>query len=123
MVDVLVLRTIVFVLVGLGGGEVVVVVVEVRVCHGGQRREEVLEEVVVAGHVKALVLNSMLHPPYRQSASQGAIKVAVGIDAGHPHGLRTVLTKAQSVNWHVLPHPRFCIVRVTVGQGVTSGAP
>lgn len=49
--------TVVLVLVGLA-----VVVVEVRVGRGGQRRVvEVVE--VVAGQVKALVLNSMLHPP------------------------------------------------------------
>lgn len=44
---VLALHTVVLVLVGLGGGEQVVVLVEIQVCHGGQRQEEVVKMVEV----------------------------------------------------------------------------
>lgn len=44
---VLALHTVVLVLVGLGGGgQEVVVLVEIQVCHGGQRQEEEVVKVV-----------------------------------------------------------------------------
>jgi len=44
------------------------------------------------------------------------MRVAVGIDAGQPHGFRIVVTKLQSPAPQSLRHPRFCIVLVAVGQ-------
>lgn len=47
------------------------------------------------------------------------MRVAVGISAGQPQGLRRVVTKLQSSYSHSFRHPRFCMVLVAVGQ--TSG--
>jgi hypothetical protein len=89
-----------------------VVVVDVVVGRGGHLRVLVL----VAAQGRALVRNSISHPWYGHSASQGAMSVAVGTVDGHPHGLRIVLRKAQSLSGHSLRHPRFWIVRVAVGH-------
>lgn len=99
---------------------VLLVVVDRRVV-GRQRRVD--DEVVVgAAHVSWAVRNSMSQPWYGHAASQGAISVAVGMAVGQPHGLRIVVVKLQSVKGHSLPHPRFWIVFVAVGQMTDSWA-
>lgn len=70
------------------------VVLLVVVLIGGRR---VRDELVVVGHANALVRKLMSHPPYGQSASQGAMRVAVGIVAGQPQGFLIVVTKLQSL--------------------------
>ena len=75
-----------------------------------------LRVLLVVGQATVLVRNSMPHPWYGHDASQGTASVAVGIFAGQPHGLRSVVVKLQSVKGHSLRHPRFWMVRVAVGQ-------
>ena len=93
------------------GVEVVVRREEVVVGRG-QRR---VDEVGVIGQGRGNVWNSMSHPWYGHSASHGAMSVAVG-RVEQPQGLRIVVWRLQSENGHVLPQPRFWIVRVAVGQ-------
>lgn len=70
----------------------------------------------VVGQASCEVRNSMPQPWYGQSASQGSMRLAVGMAAGQPQGLRNVDVKLQSENWHSLRQFRFCNVRVAVGQ-------
>lgn len=88
-------------------GRTVVVVV------GGICRRVLL---VVLAHVRDVVRNSIPQPWYGHEASQGTASVAVGIEAGQPQGLRSVVVKLQSVKGHSTPHARFWTVRVAVGQ-------
>lgn len=90
-----------------------VVDVDVRRVVGGQRRVELL---VGVGHAACVDRNSMSHPMYGHGASHGAMSVAVGMAAGQPQGLRSVVVKLQSEKAHSLRHARFCIVTVAVGQ-------
>ena len=64
----------------------------------------------------------MSQPWYGQSASHGAMSVAVGIGDGQLQGLTMVVWNVQSERAQVLWQLRFCMVRVAVGQLTASGA-
>ena len=89
---------------GDDGGDAVLVlrVVDVRVGRGGRQ-------------ASFLVRYTTSHPALGQSPPQGATSVAVGIEAGHPQPLVTVVTSRQSLSqsW---AQPGFTMDLVMVGQ-------
>ncbi len=105
-------------------GVVVVEVVRRIVEEVVHRRVEVVVGVDggVVGQGRNPVRKSMSHPWYGQSASQGAMSVAVGSVAGQPHGFWMVVWNVQSDIAHALWQLRFWIVRVAVGQTACTSA-
>lgn len=75
--------------------------------------------VVVVGQASLLVRKTTSHPSYGQAAPQGASSVAVGMAAGQPQGLATVVTSRQlpSQAWE---QAGLTIDLVTVGQAMSA---
>lgn len=103
-VTMLVVTTVLLVLVDV---DVVVLVLVLRVGRPGRRRldvEDVDVEVGSTGQGWFSVANSAWQPAYGQSTPHGAMRVAVGTFAGHPHGFWIVEKNVQSEEPHLLVH-------------------
>lgn len=106
----------------------VVVVVRLRVVGvrvGGAGVVVVVDVVVVdTRQGRFWDLNSTPQPLYGHAALHGASSVAVGIDAGHPHGLSMVVTNMQLAFWHdrACVHCGAIISDVMVGQSMSMAA-
>lgn len=94
-------------------------VLGIKRCVTHVRVRRVVVEVVV-GQGSLEVRNTMSHPLYGQSASQGASRDAVGIAVGQLHGLWMVETSLQSPVSQTLEHAGLMSCLVTVGQAVVS---